>query len=142
MILDRTWNKKDKKLIISYIDKAGNRQFYQKYLNFIKTYEYDKDGEFDTWNGKKCRKVYKDTTEYEPTEFDILEFLYELPKEQLDMFHAQVFPKLYTFDIETEISNKFPDPEIAEQRVTSISIVAPNMNCIVYGSHRLLSVLS
>ena len=51
MILDRTWNKKDQKLTISYINKQGQREFYQRYLHHIKTYEYAKDGEFDTWNG-------------------------------------------------------------------------------------------
>ena len=53
MILDRSWNKKDKKLVISYIDKMGNRQFYQKYFHHIKTYEYDDNGEFETWNGRR-----------------------------------------------------------------------------------------
>jgi hypothetical protein len=44
MILDRTWNKKEQKLVISYINKQGNREFYKKYLHHIKTYEYSKDG--------------------------------------------------------------------------------------------------
>ena len=133
MILDRSWNKFEKKLIISYIDKQGRRQFYQKYLHHIKTYEYDANGEFDTWNGKKCTKVYKDTTDYSPNEFDLLEYMYELPKDLNDAFHAQNFPRVYTFDIETEVSNKFPDPELAEQKVTCISLVGPDMSCIVYG---------
>ena len=30
MIIDRTWNKKEQKLTISYVDKLGKRQFYQK----------------------------------------------------------------------------------------------------------------
>ena len=117
MIVDRTWNKKDQKLTISYIDKLGNRQFYSKYLHHIKTYEYDVDGDLDTWNNKKCKRVFKDTTQYTPNEFDILEFLYELPKDINDILHAQNFPKIYTFDIETEISDEFPfkqalkDPE-------------------------------
>ena len=133
MILDRTWNKKDQKLTISYIDKTGTRQFYQKYLHHIKTYEYDDNGDLETWNNKKCRKVFKDTTQYTPNEFDVLEFLYELPKEINDILHAQNFPKIYTFDIETEISDEFPDPEKAEQKVVSISLVGPDMSCIVYG---------
>ena len=41
MILERTWNKKDKKLTVSYIDKDGNRKFFQKFMHHIKTYEYD-----------------------------------------------------------------------------------------------------
>ena len=133
MIVDRTWNKKDQKLTISYIDKLGNRQFYSKYLHHIKTYEYDVDGDLDTWNNKKCKRVFKDTTQYTPNEFDILEFLYELPKDINDILHAQNFPKIYTFDIETEISDEFPDPEKVEQRVVSISLVGPDMSCIVYG---------
>ena len=39
MIIDRTWNKREQKLTISYVDKQGNRQFYHKYLHHIKTYE-------------------------------------------------------------------------------------------------------
>ena len=133
MILDRTWNKKEQKLIISYVDKDGNKQFFTKYLHHIKTYEYDEDGEFETWNNKRCNKVFKDTSIYNPNEFDLLEFLYELPEELNDTFHAQYFPKLYTFDIEVEVSNEFPDPELARQMITSISLVGPDLSCIVYG---------
>jgi len=137
MILDRTWNKKDQKLTISYIDKLGNRQFYQKYIHHIKSYEYDENGEFETWNGKRCNKVFRDTLNYTPNEFDILEFMYELPKDINSIMHAQYFPKLYTFDIETEVSDEFPDPEKAEQKVTAISLVGPDLSCIVYGLHNL-----
>lgn len=134
MILDRTWNKKEQKLVISYIDSEGNRQFYQKYLHHIKTYEYDDHGEFDTWDNRKARKVYKDTTTYVPNDFDILELMYELPPELNKTMHAQYFPKLYTFDIETRFDPlSFPDPEKAEHQVTSISVVGPDMSCIVYG---------
>lgn len=137
MILDRTWNKKEQKLVISYIDKLGNRQFFQKYIHHIKSYEYDPDGEYLTWDGKKCKKIFKQTLDYTPNEFEILEFMYELPKDINQQFHAQYFPKLYFFDIETEISSEFPDPEKADQKVTSISLVGPDLSCIVYGLHDL-----
>jgi len=137
MILDQTWNKKEQKLIISYIDKQGKRQFYQKYLHHIKSYEYAKDGEFETWDGKKCNKIFKDTLNYTPNDFEILEYLYELPKDLLDVMHGQYFPRLYSFDIETEVSNDFPDPAIARQKVTAISLVGPDLSCIVYGLHKL-----
>ena len=137
MILDRTWNKKEQKLIISYIDKLGNRQFYQKYLHHIKSYEYDPEGEFETWDGKRCNKVFKDTLNYTPNEFDLLEFQYELPEDLNKILHAQYFPKLYFWDIETEVSNEFPDPQKAEQKVTAISLVGPDLSCIVYGLHNL-----
>lgn len=137
MILDRTWNKKEQKLVISYIDKLGNRQFFQKYIHHIKSYEYDSQGEYTTWDGKKCKKIFKETLDYTPNEFEILEFMYELPKDINQQFHAQYFPKLYFFDIETEISSEFPDPEKADQKVTSISLVGPDLSCIVYGLHDL-----
>ena len=137
MILDRTWNKKSQKLVISYIDKQGNRQFYEKYLHHIKTYEYDAHGKFETWDGKRCNKVFKSTLDYVPNEFDLLEFQYELPKELNETLHAQYFPKVYFFDIETEVSNEFPDPKEAKQKVTAISLVGPDLSCIVYGLHNL-----
>ena len=137
MIIDRTWNKREQKLTISYVDKQGNRQFYHKYLHHIKTYEYDPNGKYDTWNGKKCSAVYKDTSNYTPNEFDILEFMYELDKPILDILHAQYFPKLYFFDIETEYSDEFPYPDKAEYKVTAISLVGPDMSCIVFGLHDL-----
>ena len=137
MIIDRTWNKREQKLTISYVDKQGNRQFYHKYLHHIKTYEYDPNGKYDTWNGKKCSAIYKDTSNYTPNEFDILEFMYELDKPMLDILHAQYFPKLYFFDIETEYSDEFPYPDKAEYKVTAISLVGPDMSCIVFGLHDL-----
>ena len=54
--------KKEQKLTISYIDKLGNRKFFTKHLHHIKTYEYDANGEFETWDGKRCNKVFKDTS--------------------------------------------------------------------------------
>lgn len=137
MIIDRTWNRFEKKLVISYLDKNGNRAFWQKYFHHIKTYEYDKEGEFTTWNGRKCRSVYKDTTNYTPNEFDILDIIYELPEEQKKEIQALRWPRLYFADIETEVSDEFPDPEKAEQRIQLISLVGPDMSVIVFGLKKM-----
>ena len=142
MILDRTWNKKEQKLTISYIDKDGNRQYYSKYYHHFRTYEYDDNGDVETWNGKRARKVYKDTDPhggaYSPNDFDILELMYELPEDLQKVMHAQYFPKLYFFDIETKFDpTSFPDPQTARHQVTSISLVGPDMSCIVYGLRKL-----
>ena len=137
MILDRTWNKRDQKLVISYIDKLGNRQFYQKYLHHIKSYEYNSNGELETWDGKKCSKIFKDTFDYTPNDFELFEYMYELPEDLNEALHKQYFPRLYSFDIETEVSQEFPDPTKAEQKVTAISLVGPDLSCIVYGLHKL-----
>lgn len=138
MLLNRTWNKKNQELTISYINKQGQREFFKKSFHHIKTYEYDPNGEYETWNGQRCNKVYKSTegnNPYTPNEFDILEFMYELPEETNKLLHAQYFPKIYFFDIETETSNEFPEPTEAKFKVTAISIVGPDLSCIVYGLH-------
>lgn len=137
MILDRGWNKREKKFIISYIDKQGRRQFFQRYLHHIKTYEYDAHGKLETWNGRRCNAVFKDTQVYDPNEFDLLEYMYELDDDIKKQLYAQNFPRLYTFDIETEFSNDFPYPDRAEYKVTAISLVGPDMSCIVYGLNEL-----
>lgn len=137
MILDRSFNQKNQQLTITYVDKFGNRQHYQKYLHHIKTYEYDENGEFTTWDGRRCTKVFKDSSTYKPTEFDILEFMYELPEDLKKQMGATYSPKLYTFDIETEVTGKFPEPTLAEQKVTAIALVGPDLSCIVFGLHNL-----
>lgn len=137
MIIDRTWNKWEKKLVISYVDESGNRQFYQKYLDYIKTYEFDDNGKYHNWDGRPCNRVFKSTADYKPNEFDLLEFMYEMPQDMNNMLHALYFPKMYFFDIETAYSDEFPYPELAEHQVTAISLVGPDMSCIVFGSHNL-----
>ena len=137
MILDRSFNPKNQQLTITYTDKEGNRQYYKKYLHHITTYESDDNGEYDTWNGRKCNKVFKDSTQYKPNEFDILEYMYNLPEDLQKQMQAMYTPKLYTFDIETEVSGKFPEPTLAEQKVTAIALTGPDLSCIVFGLHQM-----
>ena len=137
MIIDRSFNSKNQQLTITYTDKGGNRQMYQKYLHHITTYEYDENGDLETWNGKKCSKVFKDSTQYKPTEFDILEYIYQLPEDLQKVMSSTTTPRLYTFDIETEVTGKFPEPTLAEQKVTSIALVGSDLSCIVFGLHNM-----
>lgn len=133
MILDRSFNQKNQQLTISYIDKVGNRQYHKKYLHHIKTWEYNENGDAETWDGKRCSKVFKDSVTYKPNEFDMLEYMYELPEDLQKEMQATNTPRLYTVDIETKVSNKFPDPELAEEQVTAISLVGLDLSCIVFG---------
>lgn len=139
MILSRIWNKKERQLEVSYLDENGMRRLYKKPIRFWKTYEYNEDGEFDTWDNRKASIIYKDSATYNPTEFDILELLFAMEhgtkgeQELLKQFYAQNQIRLYTYDIETEVSDEFPEPEEAKQRVTSISLVSPEFNCYVIG---------
>lgn len=141
MIIDRTWNKNTRNYIVSYLDENGNRKMYNKYIHHWSTYEYDDNGEYDTWNNRKCNRVYKDATQYSPNEFDELEFLYNLEHTNPQLFndlHAPRSPRTYVFDIETEyVEGQFPYPDKAAFRIVSISLVGPDCSCIVYGLHDL-----
>lgn len=138
MIIERSWNSYKRALDISYIDSNGQRKMWSKQYEFIKTYKYDDDGTLHTWNGKKCRVSYEKSDKYRPNEFDMLEMIFELDdKNFVNELHRPYTPKVYTYDIETEISDEFPDPEFAKQKVTSISLVGTDMSCMVLGLHKL-----
>jgi DNA polymerase elongation subunit (family B) len=131
MILDRKWNNKKSTLTISYIDKNGHRKYYEKTMAQFPTYEFDVAGKYKNWDGKFCKSILKSTDTYKPSEFDILEYMYK--SELIDEFSAVRYPKLYTFDIETEVSDVFPDPDIADQTVTAISCASEDLSVIVLG---------
>ena len=136
MIINRFWNRFKQQLEISYIDKEGNRQLFIQRLHHWKTYEYDDKGTCETWDGKKCSPVFKDAKTFRPSEFDMLEHIFDMSKSERTAqiqqeFYGNYPIRLYTYDIETEVSDEFPDPFIAKQRVTSISLVGPDLSCYV-----------
>ena len=133
MIIDRTWNKRERKMIVSYLDKNGNRAFYTKYFHHFATYENNPNGKYTTWEGKPCEKVFKDTATYSPNEFDVLEWIYQLPDDIKKEIQAMRFPRVYFSDIETTIGDEFPDPEKAEQQIQLISLVGPDLSVMVLG---------
>ena len=136
MILDYNFSKADKKFEVSYITEKGQKSFLTfDNLSRFKTYYYTPAGEFDTYDGAKASVCYTDT----PSKFDIKEYLTELPEKYKATISQKVYPKLYTFDIETKISEtgEFPDPAIAKQEITTISVVSPDLNAIVFGTREL-----
>lgn len=130
MILDYNYDKNKKSLYLSYINDDGKKKVLDFNVNKFKTYSYKMDGEYDTWDGHKASLSYT----YNPSNFDIKRFILDLPEKYKRLISKRVFPKVYTFDIETEISDKFPDPALAEQKITTISICSPECNTIVLGT--------
>ena len=141
MIIDRSWNKNTQNYVVSYLDDKGNRKMWNKYMHHWTTYEFDDNGKLENWDGRKCSKVFKDSHDYNPCEFDQLEMLYGLEKTDPELYkalHAARAPRTYVFDIETKYQEgQFPYPEKAEFEVVAISLVGPDGSCIVYGSHDL-----
>lgn len=143
MILDYDYNRDKKQFSISFIKPDGNKEIkhfdnIQKFL----TYYYTPNGRFNTWDGAKADVKYT----YKPSKFDIKEFIYNLDSSIQQQMDGKVFPKLYTFDIETKLKpgphgeiglGDFTDPTVADEPIHTISLVSPNMNSVVMGDKPL-----
>lgn len=143
MILDYEYSRDKKQFSISFIKPDGNKEVMhfdniQKFL----TYYYTPEGRFNTWNEAKCDTKYT----YNPSKFDIKEFIYNLAPEIQEKLDGKTFPKLYTFDIETRLKSgphgeiglgDFTDPTVADEPIHTISLVSPNMNSVVMGDKPL-----
>jgi DNA polymerase elongation subunit (family B) len=115
-------------LICSYIDKSGNIKLkyypWTRPTKFITTSDDDpeKDGKYVTWDGKSTKQIY---TRY-PNRYSVYDFLDHLPKEEQDILFEYNEPNIFFVDIENEITDKKPQPQLAETAILSISIVHKN----------------
>ena len=71
-------------------------------------------------------------------QFDLLQFLQNLPDEDKHNLFTYRRPKLYFFDIETEIGEGFPKPDKAEMPINCISTCDEQANVIVQTTVDLL----
>ncbi len=136
MILDYNYSRENKEMSISYIDKDGSKKLMKfQGLKLFNTYYYDPNGKYDTWND--CKASRKFTAN--PNLFDLKEFIYTLKPEYQQLINSKVFPKVYTFDIETKLNpnGEFTNPQVADMPILTISVVNPDLNCIVLGLESL-----
>lgn len=135
MILDYDYSYKRREMSISYVDERGYKKLIKRNVDRFKTYRYDDCGDLDTWNGRKCVTAWTN----KPSKFDIKTWIRELNKRDQDLIMGRVFPRVYTFDIETMIApdNSFPEPSEAKMPISTISLVSPEMNTIVLGTREL-----
>jgi DNA polymerase elongation subunit (family B) len=125
MLVDYEYKKSN--LICSYIDKTGNikmKYYPWSPTKFIKTSESDpeKHYKYVTWSGDAVKSIY---TKY-PNKYSIYDFLDTLPQEEQDLLFDYQEPNIYFVDIENEILDKKPQPQLAESKILSISIVVNN----------------
>lgn len=126
MIVD--WEYKNQNLIISYISEGG--WIKMKYYNWPNPSKYvicqdndrDKDGQYVTWDGNSVKKVY---TRY-PDRYCVYDYLDDLPQEEQDILFKYVEPEIFFVDIENEILDSKPQPQLAQGAIQSISIVSKN----------------
>jgi DNA polymerase elongation subunit (family B) len=133
MILDYNYNKSKRNLSISYVTDEGGKALLNFNVSRFKSYYSTPSGQYKNWDGAACDIKWVD----KPTSFDIKTYLMELPDKYKALLKGKVAPKLYTFDIEVEISDEFPEPEQAKFPITTISIASPDCNVIVLGTKAL-----
>ena len=137
MLIETQYLSNSKKLVCSYVDKSGDIKL--KYYDWDNPMKYvsceDDDVQrhptFKSWDGKRVKHVEVS----HPDRYAIYEFMDALPEEEKEELFEYNLPKIYFIDIETEISNGFPEAadikdldgnvikEGASTQVLSISIV-------------------
>ena len=139
MILDHKFLPKRGLLSISYINELGAKEVLRFNRTKFRTYVFEQDDTNNTkkyinWDSRTCLETFTDN----PTWFDILTFIEELPESQKSKLTGKTNPRLYTWDIEVEIDGEnFPEPSVAEYPVTNISIVNDRLDCVVLGTRPL-----
>lgn len=135
MILDYSYNEKQRRLDLSYVDDIGAKKLLQFNVNRFKSFYKTPNGKYVNWDGSKCDIKWTE----KPSRFDIAYYFREMDQQYRDLISKKTFPKLYTFDIETFIpeDDEFPDPTTSKFPITTISIVSPEMNCIVLATREM-----
>lgn len=133
MILDYSYSKTKKVLSISYIKDNGYKALMNFNVNKFKTYYSTPNGKYQNWDGSKCDIKYTDN----PNAFDLKTYFKEISPKYKQILKQRTPPRLYTFDIETEISDEFPEPSEAKFPITTISIANENCDVIILGTTTL-----
>jgi DNA polymerase elongation subunit (family B) len=133
MVLDIELN--DNELLISYFDKEGKAKL-KKFpidtpLNWTICSERDprREKDFSNWDGKPVKKI----TDRRLNKWSVYEFIHNLPPEDKEEITALNFPKVQSIDIETEVIDSFPIPEVAREKITTIAISTESNTTIVLG---------
>lgn len=132
MILDYNYSKKKRNFSISYITETGGKKVLNFNVDKFKTFYLTPKGKYENWDGSRCNIKYTEN----PNKFDIKTFIEEMSPKYKKLLEGHTSPKVYTFDIETKLNENrdFPDPVYAREEITTISIVSPDLNCIVLGT--------
>ena len=122
-------------LRLSYFDKDGAVKVKDFLVPDPSNWEVcsDRDRKKSTimknWDGQAVKKV--------PTRYlnkhSVAEFIESLPKEDHEEITALNFPKVQSIDIETEVIDGFPNPDVARERITTIAIAFEDCKTMVMG---------
>lgn len=133
MILDYTYNKNKKVLSISYIKDDGQKALLNFNVNRFKSFYLTPSGRYKNWDGSACDIRYTE----DPDMFDMKTYMKEIDPRYHKLLCGHTNPRLYTFDIEVEISDEFPEPSEAKFPITTISIANDRCDVIILGTRPL-----
>ena len=99
MILDYAYNKSKRILSVSYIKENGGKQVLNFNVDKFKSFYKTPNGKYENWDGSKCDIKFVD----KPSLFDMKTYFEEMEESYKVLLRGKSTPRLYTFDIETEI---------------------------------------
>jgi DNA polymerase elongation subunit (family B) len=126
MVVDFEYS--NKILKVSYI--GDNGQIKMKHYNWPNPQKYvvcsdddkDKSGKYTTWDGNAVKLVYTRN----PDRYSVYDYLDNLPPEEQEIIFKYNEPEIFFIDIENEILDSKPTPQLAQGAIQSISIVVRN----------------
>lgn len=135
MIIDYKFSKSKHRFSISYVTERGGKALLNYDISKFKSYYEDPAGAFTNWNGHKCSVKWTD----KPGAHDLRTFIRELPDPDRKKLMGRANPRLYTYDIETDIGDQdeFPEPSEAKFPILNISIVNDTLDTIILGTREL-----
>ena len=117
---------------ISYLNAAGNKAVMKFPISQYSQWHVSDNGVgtagYIDISGKPVTRKWAKSFRT----FDLLQFLKSLPQETQNELFAYREANLVFCDIETEIGDRFPKPELANMPVNAIGCVDTKMNIIVY----------
>jgi DNA polymerase elongation subunit (family B) len=137
-------SQKDREIWLSYYNLEGKTRFKTYPLTSDDMYNWEvcregdknADPKIRNWDGRPVKKVGSRWL----GKHRITEYLANLGFSDRELIFGYHFPKTYFIDIEVEVTDKFPEPKLAEMPITAICIVTPARQCIVLATKELSNV--
>lgn len=135
MILDYKYIQKQRKLTLSYINDNGTKSVLNFNVDKFKSYRKTPTGRFMNWDGSRCEECLTQ----DPHPFDIRTFFREINPKYQELINGKTNPRLYTFDIETQLKSNgdFTEPSEADMPIHTISCASPELTTLVMGDRQL-----
>jgi hypothetical protein len=131
----------DDRLRISHFGKDGKIAFKDIAIPRTEKYKWEyagserKDPYYMSWDGKPVKK----TKCFWLNRFRIEEFMMSLGDDFLAEIYEFNNPEIWFCDIETEVTDEFPDPAFAKNAITTVALVNSKGQTYVMGTKPLTS---